>query len=185
MSRTYFLMQNIILHAVIINTLITGGVTCPAVSPASSESKPFTAECNYMSELGCKRYKHYLKHGTWPRLREFSGFPENSDPDSRTILWELRGMVEHNPLAREYVVSWSVHRLLMDWEDYHTVQMIYRRSDRKLYYFAHDTLQSHATRTLDDFLLIDLLKKWEDMRSQEPDHDKAAKQWFAWWEAQK
>lgn len=150
--------------------------------------QPFTAESNYMSALGYARWIHYRETGAWPRSVETEYFEtgdHSNDPDFMSILWTLHSMIKRNPLAREYVVKWSIDRWGTDWHDEYTGQQIYRRHDRKLLYVAHDVIQTHETRTLNDALLFQLLEKWDEFRKNERDYNKASQQWSDWWKAQK
>jgi hypothetical protein len=140
-----------------------------------------------MSELGYKRWRYYCTSGAWPKRVEVDYISTDglNDPDTLTILYSLASLVKRNPLAREYVTQWEIDRWGSDWHDQYTGQRIYRRQDKKLLLAAYDVLQTHATRRLDDALLFQLLKKWDEFRSNERDYDKASKRWFEWWDAQK
>jgi|GEM_PF-5350464 len=165
------------------NTALTLGS-----EPADNMLKPFSAQSNYMSQLGYARWNQYLGTKSWPRSVEIEYFETgdySNDPDTISILRTLQGMIKRNPLACEYVVEWSIMRWGMDWRDEYTGKRIYRRHERKLLSVAYDTLQTHQTRRLDDGLLIRLLAHWDEIQKNECDHDKAYRHWFDWWDAQK
>ncbi len=172
----------------IVSCLIAFNVASTLASELTSLApKPFSAQSNYMSQLGYARWNHYRSTKSWPRSVEkyFETVDHSNDPDTISILWALRNMIKQNPWAREYVVEWYISRWGMDWHDEYTGRQIYRRHERKLLVMIDNTLQTHRTRRLDDDLLIQLLANWNKIKQNERDYEKAYKQLSDWWSEQK
>ena len=98
------------LKTCVLALIALGMLAMPLSAQNSSRFQPFTAQSNYMSLRGYKRWQHFKNTGVWIPLVvtqkvEYDG--------GDTVLTETLGRellalsVEENPFAVQHTVSWT------------------------------------------------------------------------------
>ena len=153
----------------------------------SKQVRPFSTETNYMSPVGFARWQYLQEHKEWPPsvIKEvIAESPVYGGFNWVFFLRSAQAQTKKYPYARTFVNSWHIDTIGLDWRDDYYIVKEYRRSAGAVW-DPNAYKGPKPLYPLNDDILSQLLKEWDDVYIKTKDGYKAEEQMMLLWESYK